>query len=79
MVDSKSRVADLLKQLREAARMQDPSARAVVELVKLLGDDAKDSLVMSADNDMVRAQGAARMLRKLHTDLTTTPPKITQE
>jgi hypothetical protein len=76
MMDSKARVAELTKQVRDAAKLQDPLGRAVVELVKLMGDEAKDSLVTAVGDDMLRIQGSARALKKFHADLTVTPPNI---
>lgn len=74
---SRNRITELAKQLREAAHLQDPTAKAAIELVKLSADMAKESLVSAAGDDMLRLQGAARHLTKLHTELTTTPPNIT--
>lgn len=76
---SKARVAELVQRLRDAAKTQEPAAMAAVELVKLVGLVAQESLVSAEGDDMLRAQGAARTLAKLHTDLTRTPPNIAQE
>ena len=73
---SKERIAELVKQLREGAQQMDPASRAAVELVKLSGEAARESLVTAEGNDMLRMQGAARHLDKLHKDLTTNPPNI---
>ena len=67
---------EIAEQLRNAAKQLDPAARAAVELVRLLMDEAKDSLVTTSGDDMLRSQGAARMLTKLHTLLTREPPQI---
>lgn len=75
-MSSKARAAELTQRLRDAARMQDPVARTTIDLVKLMYDAAKDSLVNASGDDMLRAQGEARMLKKLHTELTTVPPSI---
>lgn len=72
----KERKADLEKKLREAAQLQDPLAKAAIELVKLTGDSLKESLVNAAEEDMLRIQGAAREFARLHKELTTTPPSI---
>jgi hypothetical protein len=72
----KERAAELSAKLRDAAKMQDPLAQAVVELVKLISDEAKESLVMAVGDDMLRQQGAAQRLRQLHRELTTAPPTI---
>ncbi len=72
---SKERILDLAKQLREAANVMDPIAKAVIELVKLSSDAAKESLVAADGNDMLRMQGAVRQLDKLHKELTTNPPQ----
>lgn len=73
---SKDRIAEVVQRLRDAAKLQDPIAQAAVELVRLCSDKAKESLVSAEGDDMLRMQGEARALRKLHTDLTTTPPNI---
>lgn len=75
----KERLAELAGRLRDAAKLEDPVALAAVELVKLSGDEAKESLVVMDGNDMLRMQGAARHLRALYRELTTTPPSITKE
>jgi hypothetical protein len=74
---SKERITDLAKQLRDAARMQDPVARAAIELVKLSSDAAKESLVTAEGDGILRAQGEARAMARLHRELTTIPPSIT--
>jgi hypothetical protein len=76
---SKERITELAKQLREAAAAQDPLARAVIELVKLSGEAAKESLVAADGNDMLRAQGAVRQFEKLHKELTTNPPPMRRQ
>lgn len=73
---SKARATDLVKQLRDAAYLQDPVAKAAIELIQLMADAAKESLVSAVEDDMLRIQGAARAWSKLHTDLTTQPPSI---
>lgn len=73
---SKERMADLVKLLREASSQMDPAARAAVELVKLAGEAAKESLVTADGNDMLRHQGAAQAYAKLHKDMTTNPPQL---
>lgn len=76
---SKERVAELAKQLREAANAQDPVAKAAIELVKIAGDSAKESLVSADGNDMLRSQGAVRAFEKLHKELTTNPPQMRRQ
>ena len=76
MTSNKSRVTELLKNLREAANLSDPSARAIVEVMKLSIEDLKDSLVTAVGEDMLRMQGAAQHLRKIHQELTSSPPNI---
>lgn len=75
---TKVRATDLVKRLRDAAREMDPIARAAIELVQVMGDTAKDTLVSADGDDMLRAQGEARVFRKLLADLTTIPPNITE-
>lgn len=73
---AKERATELAQQLRDAAKLQDPIAKAAVELVRLMGEAAKESLVSAEGNDMLRMQGEARTLRKLHKELTETPPSM---
>lgn len=74
----KERLAELARKLREAALAQDPIARTVIELVKLSGEEAKESLVSADGEDMYRMQGAARHMAKLYKELTVEPPSITK-
>ncbi len=76
VANNKAKVDALVSRLRDAAKLQDPIARAVVELVRLSHEDVKESLVNAEGNDIHRLQGAARHLHKLHKDLTTAPPGI---
>lgn len=73
---SRDRVTELASRLRDAARLQDPYALACIELVKLSGGVAQESLVTAEGDDMLRLQGAARHMAKLHKELTTQPPGI---
>jgi hypothetical protein len=73
---SRDRITELASRLRDAARLQDPLAQAVIELVKLSGEGAKESLVTAEGDDMLRLQGAARHMAKLHKELTTQPPSV---
>lgn len=73
---TKVRVAELTQRLRDAAKLQDPVASSAIELVKLVSDELKESLVDAVGDDMLRVQGAARRMAKLHKDLITTPPSI---
>ena len=73
---SRAEITQVVAQLRDAAHQQDPVALAVIRLVKLSVDATKESLVSADGDDMLRMQGAARHLTKLHTELTTNPPAI---
>lgn len=75
---SKARVTELTTRLRDAAMLQDPVASATIELVRLLLEDTKNALVQAAGDDMLRHQGAAQQLQRLHKDLTSIPPSITK-
>lgn len=79
MDSSKARAVELMQRLRDAARQQDPVAKSAVDLVKHLYDTAKDSLVTSSGDDMLRLQGEARAFKRLHNELTTVPPSIKPE
>lgn len=73
---NKDRVAELTQRLRDAAKLQEPLAQSAVELVKLTADALKESLVTADGDDMLRIQGAAREMAKLHKNLANTPPAI---
>lgn len=77
VTNSKAKVDELVGRIRDAAKLHDPIASAVVELVRLSHEDVKESLVSAEGNDIHRLQGAARHLQKLHRGLTITPPNIT--
>jgi len=72
----KAQITELATKLRKAALAQDPIARAVIQLVKLSVDEAKESLVKAEGEDMYRVQGAARNLERLYRELTVEPPSI---
>jgi hypothetical protein len=72
----RAQVTELAKRLREAAHLQDPLARAAVEMVKLSHEELKESLVNADGEDMYRMQGAARHMAKLFRELTVEPPTI---
>jgi hypothetical protein len=75
---TKAATTELTQRLRDLAKTQDPIAKAVIELIRLHMQAGKDALV-SADGDaMLRTQGAVRAFEKLYTDLTKTPPNITE-
>ena len=78
MLNNRERLAELAAKLRDAANLHDPIAKAAIELVKLSADELKESLVSAEGEDMLRAQGAARQLSKIHRELTTTPPSISK-
>lgn len=73
---SRVKITELVQRVREAANLQDPVAQAAVEIVRLLVEVTKESLVEADGNDMLRMQGAAKAFSKLHKDLITTPPNI---
>lgn len=72
----KDRQTELSARIRDMAKQQDPVAQAAIELVGVLLEAAKESLVTTDGNDMLRKQGAARQLKNLYDELTTTPPTI---
>lgn len=78
-MDSKATAVELAGRLRDAAKSGDPAAATTVQMVKHLYEATKDSLVTAAGDDMLRLQGEARAYKKLHTDLTNTPHRITPE
>jgi hypothetical protein len=72
----KERTAELVGRLRDAAKLHDPAAQAAIELIRLTAEECKDSLVSAVGDDMLRQQGAAQRMQRLHKELTTTPPNI---
>lgn len=67
---------ELLGKLRDAAKLNDPIARATIDAVKSLLEEAKEGLVTAEGDGMLRMQGEARLLKQLYRELTTTPPHI---
>ena len=74
---TRARATELVQKLRDAAKLQDPVAKAAIELVQLQRDAARESLVTADGDDMLRKQGEARAFDRLHRDLITIPPSIT--
>lgn len=74
---TKERRVALTKALREAAAKEEPLARMAIEMVKLSGDEAKESLVSAEGEDIHRLQGAARHMIALYRDLTRDPMNVT--
>ncbi len=75
-MDNKQKAAELAKKLRDELYRQDPIMRSVVDLLKVLQEAAKESLVGADGNDMLRLQGEARAFGKLIRELTNQPPNI---
>lgn len=73
---TKAEITELAGRVREAAQRQDPIALAVIKLLAATLDSTKETLVNVAGDDMLRAQGAARELQRLHRELTETPAPI---
>ena len=76
---TKERRQELAKAVREGARQLEPGARAAIELIGLLLAEAKDRLVAAPADEVMRAQGAAQQLQRLHHELTNTPASITPQ
>jgi N-acetylglucosamine kinase-like BadF-type ATPase len=76
MQPSKERAVELAAKLRDAAKLHDPLAKTIVELVALTIEDLKDNLVAASGDDLLRLQGAARHFQKLYRELTIVPPSI---
>lgn len=72
----KERVAELVGRIRDQAKLHDPIASAIIELVRLSYEETKESLVSATGDDIHRLQGVSQHLRKLHRELTTAPPNI---
>ncbi len=73
---NRERVTELAAKLRDAAKLNEPIAMAAVELIKLTLDETKESLVDAVGDDMLRKQGVAQELKRLHRELTVAPPNI---
>ena len=68
---SRGRLAELADSLRKSTAAE---AQMVVEMTRLLAEEARQALVSADGDDMLRAQGAARAFDRLHRQLTTAPP-----
>lgn len=75
---ARDKITELAQRLRDAARQQDPYALAVIDLMKLSVDRAKDGLVTAEGDGILRVQGEARGFAKLLRELTTVPPSMQQ-
>lgn len=75
---SKEQLAELVGRVRDQAKLHEPIASAIVEIVRLSLDATKESLVSADGDDIHRLQGTARFLKNLYQDLTTAPPNITR-
>lgn len=70
---------ELLGRIRDAHKLQDPIAKHVIDVVKLLREEAKEDLVSAEGTGMLQLQGQARLLQQILRELTTTPPHIRPE
>lgn len=71
--DRKARQQELASNIR---RSQLPDAAAVKELLGLLIDDVKDSLVTAAPSSFAQLQGEAQAFKRLLAMVTKEPPSI---
>jgi hypothetical protein len=71
---SRTRTTEITNQLR---RSNAAEGRMLVELIGLMLEDARSSLVRAVPEEFQRIQGGAQVLDKLYKALTVTPP--TQE
>lgn len=72
---SKARVQELASNLQKSIAAEAAWAK---EIVALLLEDTKNNLVTAQGDDMLRKQGEAQLLQRLHTDLTR-PSPVTRE
>ncbi len=72
----KEQIAAVSKRLRDAAKLQEPHALSVVQLLVLLAEEAKERLITAEGDELLREQGAARELRRVVRELTVEPPSI---
>lgn len=71
----KARVTDLAADLQARDNHE---AASIKELVGLLLEEAKDSLLSQLGDDLIRAQGGAQAFDRLYKLLTTPTPKMQQ-
>jgi hypothetical protein len=72
--ERRARQKELASNIRKSMM---PDAGAIKELLGLLVEDAKDSLVDSKELETIRLQGEAQALKKLLSMVTREPPSIT--
>lgn len=68
---TRSRLFEIQSTLRKAGTQE---AYIIIEMIGILVEEYRNTLVSADGNDMLRAQGAARAFEKLHRELTTLPP-----
>ena len=54
----KEQIAAVSKRLRDAAKLQEPHALSVVQLLVLLAEEAKERLITAEGDELLREQGA---------------------
>jgi hypothetical protein len=74
MMTKQVRKARAAKLAADLYRSQLPEAQAIKELIGLLIDEAKDSLVDASGDDTLRLQGEAKALLRMQRSITTAPP-----
>lgn len=74
--DRKQRQSELSRNVRQSTL---PDAAAIKELLGLLVEEAKDSLVTSSGAETIRLQGEAQAFARLLSMLTREPPKIVKQ
>lgn len=72
--NSRTRSTEIIAHLRTSNAAE---ARMLVELVGIMVEESRTSLVRAMPEEFQKLQGATQMLEKLYKNLTTTPP--TQE
>jgi hypothetical protein len=72
---TKERLQELAKIVRQSG---DASSTAIKQLLPLLIDMAKDSLVEAQGIELTRLQGEVQALKRLYTSFTVEPPSITK-
>jgi hypothetical protein len=70
MKTTKARAESLVSDLHKSVA---PEAQAVIELVGLLFEEAKNKLVRSEGDELLRLQGEARAFERLRSQLTRQP------
>ena len=71
MTSRKQQVQELANDIHRSVALE---AIMIKRIVGLMLDEAKDKLINAQGDDLLRCQGEAQVLKRLHKDLTVTSP-----